>query len=91
MLFRSNVILYGLPAPEGEKGPIMPGFAAALNDEQTAALLNYMRATFSDKPAWQDVTKTVSDIRAGHRDTDLQSLGSGSSAPANPSKRETSW
>ena len=86
-----NVILFGLPAPEGERGPIMPGFAGALNDQQIAQLLVYMRSNFSDKPAWPDPTKMVSDIRAGHKNTDIQSLNSGSSAPANPTKRETTW
>jgi mono/diheme cytochrome c family protein len=86
-----NVILHGLPAPEGETGPIMPGFKGVLNDEQTAALLTYMRATFSDKPAWRDVQKTVTDIRTAEKPPQIESLGSGPSASANPSKRETSW
>jgi mono/diheme cytochrome c family protein len=86
-----NVILYGLPAPEGERGPIMPGFAGTLTDEQVAQLLAYMRKTFSDKPEWKDPQALVADIRAGHKDTDLRSLSSGSNAPANPTKRETSW
>ena len=87
-----NVILYGLPAPEGERGPIMPGFAGALTDQQIAQLLAYMRKTFSDKPEWKDIEPLVADIRAGHKDTDLRSLSSdGGSAPANPTKRETSW
>jgi mono/diheme cytochrome c family protein len=86
-----NVILYGLPAPEGERGPIMPGFAGTLTDDQIAQLLAYMRKTFTDKPEWKDPQALVADIRAGHKDTDLRSLSSGSNAPANPTKRETSW
>jgi mono/diheme cytochrome c family protein len=86
-----NVILYGLPAPEGERGPIMPGFAGTLSDQQIAQLVSYMRKTFSDQPEWRDVESLVASIRAGHRDTDLRSLTSDSNAPANPTKRETSW
>ncbi|MGF9694093.1 cytochrome c [Rhizobium sp. 0TCS1.26] len=86
-----NVILYGLPAPEGERGPIMPGFAGALTDTQVAQLLAYIRKTFSDQPEWKDTEALVAKIRAGEHDTQLRSLGSGSSAPANPTKRETSW
>ncbi|MBS9721949.1 cytochrome c, partial [Tianweitania sp. BSSL-BM11] len=87
-----NVILYGLPAPEGERGPIMPGFAGVLDDAETADLLAYIRATFSDKPAWDNIQDLVQQVRAGEKHTDLQSLSSsGGSAPANPTKRETSW
>lgn len=86
-----NVILDGLPAPEGESGPIMPGFDGSLNDEQLVALLDYMRATFSDREPWEHVSDLVADIRSGRRERDLQALGTGTSAPANPSKRETSW
>jgi mono/diheme cytochrome c family protein len=86
-----NVILFGLPAPEGEAGPIMPGFAGAMTDRQIADLLSYLRKTFSDQPAWTETEAMVRDIRAGHEETDLRSLGSGSDAPANPTKRETTW
>jgi mono/diheme cytochrome c family protein len=86
-----NVILYGLPAPEGERGPIMPGFGGTLNDTQMAQLLAYMRKTFSKEPAWPDPQDLVAEIRAGHKDTQLRSLGSDANAPANPTKRETSW
>jgi len=86
-----NVILYGLPAPEGERGPIMPGFQGVLDDAQVADLLSYIRANFSDEPAWADVQETVAHVRAGEEDTELRSLSSGGSAPANPTRRETSW
>lgn len=86
-----NVILYGLPAPEGEAGPMMPGFAGALDDDQMAALLAYMRSSFSDRPAWTDVKATVAGIRAGHEDTEVKASDSTSSAPANPTRRETAW
>jgi mono/diheme cytochrome c family protein len=86
-----NVILFGLPAPEGERGPIMPGFAGALNDDQIAQLLAYMRSQFSDKPAWENPKTMIAEIRSGQKHTDIRSLDDGSSAAANPTKRETTW
>jgi len=86
-----NVILHGLPAPEGERGPMMPGFAGVLNDQQMAALLNYMRATFSDRPAWAEVEALVAKIRKGEQQTRVRAADGTSSAPANPTRRDTSW
>jgi mono/diheme cytochrome c family protein len=85
-----NVILNGLPAPEGERGPIMPGYRGALDDGQIADLLAYMRRTFSDRPAWDDPTEMIAKARA-HGAEGQQALSTDTAAPANPSKRETSW
>ncbi|WP_061930340.1 cytochrome c [Aureimonas sp. AU22] len=86
-----NVILNGIPAPEGERGPIMPGYAGALDDGQIADLLAYMRRTFSDRPAWDDPADLIAEARARGEENGQRSLATGSQAPANPSKRETSW
>lgn len=86
-----NVILHGLPAPEGERGPIMPGFAGVLNDKQVAALLTYMRATFSDRPAWPDVENLVARIRKGGQQPSTQPTDGTGAAPANATRRNTSW
>ena len=59
----ANIVLSGVRAVEGERSPIMPGFAASMNDEQASALLNYLRARFSNQPAWTGVEKTVADAR----------------------------
>jgi mono/diheme cytochrome c family protein len=59
----ANIVLSGVRAVEGERSPIMPGFAASMNDEQATALLNYLRARFSNQPAWTGVDKTVQDAR----------------------------
>jgi mono/diheme cytochrome c family protein len=63
-----NIIFGGLLAPEGETGAMMPGFASALTDEQMAFLVTYLRANFSDQPAWADVPKAVRDARRQLRD-----------------------
>jgi mono/diheme cytochrome c family protein len=60
-----DVILWGLPAQDEQRRPIMPGFAGTLNDRQLADLLAYVRARFSDKPPWTDIDKDIRDARAG--------------------------
>ncbi|CCE08295.1 fragment of putative Isoquinoline 1-oxidoreductase (part 1) [Bradyrhizobium sp. STM 3843] len=59
----ANTILYGLAARNGERSPIMPGFAASMTDAQVTALLNYLRATFSKQPPWSNIAQTVADAR----------------------------
>jgi mono/diheme cytochrome c family protein len=58
-----NIVLAGIRPVEGERSPIMPGFAASMSDAQVAALLDYLRARFSDQPAWTDVEKAVAESR----------------------------
>jgi hypothetical protein len=41
----------------------MPGFAASMSDAQIAALLDYLRARFSHRPAWAGVERAVADAR----------------------------
>jgi mono/diheme cytochrome c family protein len=62
-----NVVLWGLPPAEGERNPIMPGFAGALNDEQLAALVSYLRSRFSDRPPWIDIETEIRDARTERR------------------------
>jgi mono/diheme cytochrome c family protein len=59
----ANIILSGVRPVEGERSPIMPGFASSMNDDQIAALLNYLRARFSNQPAWTGIEKTVETAR----------------------------
>ena len=54
-----NVILYGLPAAHGETSPVMPGYAGALSTRQVVELATWLRATFSDRPPWNDVERHV--------------------------------
>jgi mono/diheme cytochrome c family protein len=60
-----DVILWGLPAQDEQRRPIMSGFAGTLSDRQLADLLAYMRARFSDKPAWSNIEKDIREARAG--------------------------
>jgi len=83
----TNTILSGLRAVPGERSPIMPPFAASMNDAQLVALLKYLRARFSDQPAWADLEKTVAEAR--HTQTSaLQTSPGPRNAPAEPAQRD---
>jgi mono/diheme cytochrome c family protein len=60
-----NMVFYGLPAAEGEPGAVMAGYAGALSAEQMVALLDYMRAAFTDRPAWTNTREIVDDTISG--------------------------
>ncbi|HYZ24835.1 MAG TPA: cytochrome c [Rhodopila sp.] len=60
-----QVILNGIPWREGKAAPYMPGFAAAFSDEQIAAIATYIRAAYTDKPAWTDLPNQVGQARQG--------------------------
>src|SRR6201999_3930041 len=59
----ANIVLSGVRPVEGERSPIMPGFAASMDDEQISALLNYLRTRFGNQPAWAGVEETVANAR----------------------------
>ena len=58
-----QIILNGIPWREAKPAPYMPSFAAALTDAQVAQLAGYLRATFSDNPAWSDIPTEVAKAR----------------------------
>lgn len=58
-----HIVLEGLWPEAGAQGPIMPGFAGELTDAQVAALVDYLRASLTDKPPWRDLATRVSEIR----------------------------
>lgn len=61
-----RIIRQGVPAQSGARGPIMPGFAAALSDRQLAALAGYLRGRFGgDRPAWAGLDATIRAVRDG--------------------------
>jgi len=45
------------------RGGHMPGYAYALNDAQVAAVVQFMRESFTDQPAWNGVQDAVKRIR----------------------------
>jgi mono/diheme cytochrome c family protein len=62
-----RVIVDGIMPEAGQRGPMMPGFADALTDQQVAALVGYLRTHFSDRPAWLDLAAHVREIRREKR------------------------
>jgi mono/diheme cytochrome c family protein len=58
-----HIVLEGLWPEPGAKGALMPGFAGELTDRQVIALVDYLRARFTDRPAWSDVPERVRELR----------------------------
>jgi mono/diheme cytochrome c family protein len=83
----ANIVLSGVRPVEGERSPIMPGFAASMDDGQIAALLNYLRARFSNQPAWTGVEKTIEDARRTQT-VFLQTSPGPHNAPADATQRD---
>jgi len=59
----ANIVLSGVSPREGERSPIMPGFAGSMNDDQVVALVTYLRARFSNQGAWTGVDQVVAAAR----------------------------
>jgi mono/diheme cytochrome c family protein len=58
-----RIILQGMAPPDGEPGPFMPGYTGALTDSQVAAIVTYLRASYTDRPEWPDVEREVRKVR----------------------------
>lgn len=78
-----NVVLYGLPAADASHAPIMPGFAAAMNDAQLIGLARYLRAHFSDKEPWSGIEKNLREARHAARAATTRSAPSDRLTPPN--------
>ena len=81
-----NLLLAGLPAADGVRGPIMPGFAATLNDPQITALAEYVRTKFTKKSGWPDIAAQLREARNSQLASNV-STGMRKS-PATPSKQD---
>jgi mono/diheme cytochrome c family protein len=83
----ANIILSGIRPVAGERSPIMPGFADSMSDDQIAALLDYLRARFSQQPPW---TNTADIVRESRRTQTalLQASSAPDNAPADATKRD---
>jgi mono/diheme cytochrome c family protein len=83
----ANIVLSGVRPVAGERSPIMPGFAASMNDSQVTALLQFLRARFSNQPPWTGVEKTVAEARQTQT-VFLQTSPGPSNAPADATQRD---
>ena len=60
-----RVILDGIPSPAAAELGDMPGFRHSFDDNQIAALVRYLRASFAPQaPAWGGVEQAVARLRA---------------------------
>ena len=59
-----KIVLDGLNPPIGESGPFMPAFADSLGDDDLAELTAYLRARFTDRPAWTGLGPAARKARA---------------------------
>ncbi|HUN95358.1 MAG TPA: cytochrome c [Bradyrhizobium sp.] len=85
-----NIVLAGVRPVDGERSPIMPGFADSMNDQQVVALLQFLRGRFSNQPAWFGVEKAVKDARR-MQSVFLQTSPDPANAPAEPTQRDKPW
>jgi mono/diheme cytochrome c family protein len=83
----ANTILTGVPPVQGERSPIMPGFAASMDDAQIAVLMDYLRARFSTAPAWTGLEQTIAQARRGQA-LFVQTSAERRNAPADPAQRD---
>jgi mono/diheme cytochrome c family protein len=83
----ANIVLSGVRPVEGERSPIMPGFANSMNDDQIAVLLNYLRSRFSNQPLWTGVEKTIEAARRTQT-VFLQTSPPPDNAPADAKQRD---
>jgi mono/diheme cytochrome c family protein len=82
-----NIVLSGIRPVEGQRSPIMPGFAASMNDDQISALLRFLRGRFSNQPPWNGVEKTVADARQTQT-VFLQTSSGPPNAPTDATQRD---
>src|SRR5882757_5935715 len=59
----ANIVLSGIRPTQGERSPIMPGFADSMTNSQIAAVLDYLRARFGNQPPWTNTADIVRDAR----------------------------
>jgi mono/diheme cytochrome c family protein len=58
-----KTVLEGLPATPGSPGPLMPAFAASLDNAQLGALAAYLRQQASPDQPWADLSFTIEALR----------------------------
>jgi mono/diheme cytochrome c family protein len=82
-----NIVLAGVRPVEGERSPIMPGFAVTMNDRQIAVLVNYLRSRFTGQPAWSGLETVIEQARRTQTAYLTTSAGP-ASAPAGVAQRD---
>lgn len=58
-----NIILQGVPASDGQAGPIMPNFGGVMDAAALTALVDYLRWDLAGKPPWPDLPSAIASAR----------------------------
>ncbi|MET0967870.1 MAG: cytochrome c [Tardiphaga sp.] len=58
-----QIILQGVRPDQGVAGPVMPSLGSTFTDAQVAELVAYVRARYSDLPAWPKLEAAVAKAR----------------------------
>jgi len=82
-----NMVLTGVRPVEGERSPIMPGFAGTMNDQQVAVLVHYLRSRFTSQPAWSGLETVIEEARRTQTAYLTTSAGR-ANAPADAARRD---
>ena len=59
-----RIVLEGIQPIGGAAGPIMPGFAAILTDDQLIARIDQLRKDFARMPPWTALDRVVRSANA---------------------------
>jgi nicotinate dehydrogenase subunit B len=62
-----SVIVHGLTPKTGHAGPEMPAFGNDFTDHQLTEIAAYLRARFTDRPAWSTLDRAIDHIRQEDR------------------------
>jgi len=86
-----NVTLFGLPPADGMASAVMPAYAGVLTNDDMVALLEYLRATFTDLPPWTGLGDIVADTRSGRHKVAVRPSDMIERAPAHLGAEEQPW
>ena len=59
-----HIIFDGIRPPLGARNHSMPSFGASLTDENIANVLKFVRAQYTNLPAWEHIEELVAEKRA---------------------------
>ncbi|WP_375263842.1 cytochrome c [Palleronia sp.] len=86
-----NVTLFGLPPADGAASAIMPAYRSVLSDADMVALLDYMRAAYTDLPAWEGLEEMISATRSGEHHVSIRPADMIERGPGNLGAEEQPW
>lgn len=62
-----NIVLDGIAAADGIAGPVMPGFADVLSDQQLGDLVRYLRVDVAHKAGWSGLDEAIGAARSARQ------------------------